>query len=163
MAQGAENTAAVDEVTVLKEVVDAQSKQLEDQANRVKELSDELRIMRNGLFGRRRESINPNQLRLFGDEAAPADEYVEVELPARKVKRKKKSRRSLRLDGSAIRADVAVRVIITVRISRMQLRLVMLNCRMILEVRSLHRKKSKRNLKHGVGLVGIRKRISQKL
>ena len=39
--------------------------------------------MRNGLFGRRRESIHPGQLSLFGEITAPAEEAEEVELYAR--------------------------------------------------------------------------------
>ena len=46
--------------------------------------------MRNGLFGRRRESINPDQLQLFEDDIALAAETEEIELPARTVTRKKK-------------------------------------------------------------------------
>ena len=62
MAQGVESAVAVDEITVLKEVVDSQAKQIEEQSQRINDLLVELRIMRNGLFGRRRESIHPGQL-----------------------------------------------------------------------------------------------------
>lgn len=90
MVLGAESAVAIDEVAVLKEVVDSQSQQIEEQADRIKELLDELRIMRNGLFGRRRESIHPDQLQLFEGDVALAVETEQVELPARTVIRKKK-------------------------------------------------------------------------
>ena len=87
MAQGG---VVVDEVTVLKDVVDSQAKEIAEQSQRIDDLLAELRIWRNGLFGRRSESIHPDQLRLFEDGAAPADEEGECDLPARKGKRKKK-------------------------------------------------------------------------
>jgi transposase len=90
VVQGADTSLVVDEVTVLKEVVDSQSKEIAEQSQRIDELVAELRVWRHGLFGRRSESINPDQLRLFDDDVAPTDEEEEVELPARKFKRKKK-------------------------------------------------------------------------
>lgn len=87
MAQGG---VVVDEVTVLKDVVDSQAKQIAEQSQRINDLLEELRIWRNGLFGRRSESIHPDQLRLFEDGAAPVDDDEEADLPARKGKRKKK-------------------------------------------------------------------------
>ena len=90
MAPGVESAVAVDEVTVLKEVVDSLSNQVAEQADRIKELLGELQIMRNGLFGRRRESIHPDQLQLFEGDVALTVETEEVELPARTVTRKKK-------------------------------------------------------------------------
>jgi transposase len=90
VAQGAEVSAVIDEVTVLKDVVDSQSKQIEEQSQRISDLLVELRILRNGLFGRRRESIHPDQLQLFEGDLAPMEETEEVALPARTVTRKKK-------------------------------------------------------------------------
>ena len=80
----------VDEVTVLKDVVDSQAKEIAEQSQRIKDLLEELRVWRHGLFGRRSESIHPDQLRLFEDGAAPVDDEEEIDIPARKGKRKKK-------------------------------------------------------------------------
>lgn len=76
-------------MTVLKEVVDSQAKEIAEKSQRIDDLLAELRLWRNGLFGRRRESLHPDQLRLFDDDTTDDDELEEVEIPAHKVKRKK--------------------------------------------------------------------------
>jgi len=106
VAQGIESAVAVDEVAVLKEVVDSQSQQIEELSGRIKELLDELRIMRNGLFGRRRESIHPDQLQLFEGEVAPPEETEEVDLPARTVTRKKKGHGRGQFPASLPRTEI---------------------------------------------------------
>lgn len=88
--QGADISAVAEQVTILKEVVDSQAKEIEEKSQRIDELVAELRLLRHGLFGRRREAIHPDQLHLF-EEAEPTEQEVEeVELPARTVKRRKK-------------------------------------------------------------------------
>ena len=58
---------------------------------RMKEMADELKILRKGLFGRRRESIDPNQLHLFEDIDTKAEPVAEVEVKGH-TKRKRKGR-----------------------------------------------------------------------
>ncbi len=74
VAQTSDSKAEVIDIGVLLDVVDAQSTELDRRAERIKELQSELRLWRQGLFGKRREAIDPNQLRMDFLDTAPVEQ-----------------------------------------------------------------------------------------
>ena len=81
--------AANEQLFVLHEIVEEQRREIEKAKADRERLLAELQLLRRGLFGRKRESFDPNQLRFFDETPVAEVEYEEIVLPERKVKRKK--------------------------------------------------------------------------
>ncbi|MEO1795350.1 MAG: hypothetical protein AAFU50_12205, partial [Pseudomonadota bacterium] len=69
--------------------IEARAKELEEKASRIAELTEQIEYLRRQLFGRRRESIDPNQLQLFDSLQSELHELKGEASPAKKDKKAK--------------------------------------------------------------------------
>jgi len=88
--------------------IDARAKELEENAARIADLTEQIEYLRRQLFGRRRESIDPNQLALFDSMNSELRELTNAATPAGEPKKPKKGHGRAPLSPELPRESIAV-------------------------------------------------------